>query len=207
MVRLTVCLAMAVGFFLSMSDAMAARYTCKAARDLARLGARDWDTVVVTPDDDKKECRFSVNGEPAGSPPRDSVIASINVIRRGEAVQRLIQKDVGWLGTLLMAASPETELPKEIFQLLSMHREPLEGCFRALTDNKPGSLPRFVDNNNRPRLFCNVASGNERTVGFGDALNVNVESTIPFLVVGVRNGGRASLLFVPFGFFRGPDFR
>src|SRR6266545_3617040 len=96
--RLTTTFAALAALLVVAATAEAARYSCKAAKDLSKLGVSDNATVVVDADDAKQECRFSVNGEPAGSPPRDAVIKALGVLQPGTAVARLRENDVEWLG-------------------------------------------------------------------------------------------------------------
>ncbi len=187
-----------VGFAAMASAAEAAKYTCKAAKELARLGARDSDTVVVDPDDAKKECRFSVNGEPAASPPRGAVIQGLNVLRSGVASVELAKNNVDWLAALLLAASRDTAVSSSLRQQISASAGQLAKCFDALEKSFKDFAP-FVDKD----IFCRVLpSGGE--VSFDGANRVEVQSTISHLVIGVRRQKDASFLFIPFDRFRGP---
>src|SRR5438105_1452389 len=107
---LALVVAFVVGVIFSIANAEAGRFTCKAAQNLARVAALDRDAVVVDPDEVKKECRFSINGEPAGSPPRGAIVEAANLMRVGRPSEALLKKDVNWLGFILLAASTEEKL-------------------------------------------------------------------------------------------------
>ena len=201
MIRQHAMFLLVVGFAVMASAAEAAKYTCKAAKELARLGARDSDTVVVDPDDAKRECRFSVNGEPAANPPRGAVIQGLNVLRSGGASVELSKKNVDWLAPLLLAASRDTDVSSSLRQQLLASAGELAKCFAAL-EKSSKEVTAFVNKD----IFCRVLpSGGE--VNFDGAHRVEVQSEIPHLVIGVRRRNDASFLFVPFDRFRGPPLQ
>src|ERR1051326_694229 len=128
MLRVVVIAFVLIGVLLPAPQANAGRFTCKAAQNLARVAALDRDLVVVDPDDVKKECRFSVNGEPAGSPPRGLIAEAVTLLRVGTPSQSIAQGNVDWLAYLLLAASRTEKIDDEFRNLLLVHKDGLQGC-------------------------------------------------------------------------------
>jgi hypothetical protein len=200
-------LLLVLAFAFATTAAEAARFTCKAARDLARLAARDSDYVVVDPDDVRKECRFSVNGEPAGSPPRGAIIASLNVLRAGGAATELGRTDgvnIDWLGLVLLAASGETGISPAFRDTLISSRDLLRDCFARLEGNIAEGPVRFSNNRN---VLCGPLPPGGGEIGFGGGSVVEFQSEGRYFTVGAKRGDNASYLFIPFGRFRGPPLQ
>lgn len=205
MLRLVPQLAIVLCVVLASPDAHAGRFTCKAAQNLARVAAPDRDAVVVEPDETRKECRFSINGEPAGSPPRELIFAAVNLLRFGKPAEQLAEKtDTDWLAFLLLAASTDITIDDSFRKQLFENRNGLAGCFKAFETNAI-EVPAF--NSERKDLFCRRASGGGASFDFGGRFSVEVVSVSPFLVVGAMRKNSASYLFVPFGLFRPPPPR
>ena len=189
---LAITLAALVALLVAATPAEGARYTCKAAKDLSKLGVSDNATVVVDPDDAKRECRFSVNGEPAGSPPRDAIIKALGVLQPGTAVARLQENDVEWLGLLLLAASRDTAVSSTLRERLKANAAPLAKCLSGFAVN-PRQVSAVADSN----VVCRVLASGEQ-IDFGGQHAVVMESEAPHLVIGVRRSpSEASFLFIP----------
>jgi hypothetical protein len=200
MFRLILQLSITLCMVLTSPDAHAGRFTCKAAQNLARVAALDRDAVVVEPDEAKKECRFSINGEPAGSPPRELIAAAANLLRLGKPSEELTEKkNSDWLAFLLLAASTDTTIDDSFRQRLLDDRSALAGCFKALEANAL-DVPAF--NSEDRSLFCRGVPGGGAKFDFNGRFSVEVVSAVPFLVVGAMRKDNASYLFVPFGLYR-----
>jgi hypothetical protein len=205
MFRLIFMLAIALCLMSMSSNAYAGRFTCKAAQNLARVAALDRDAVIVEPDETKKECRFSINGEPAGSPPRALIVEAANLLRFGKPSEELTEKNNSdWLGFLLLAASTDTTIDDSFRQQLRANSKQLANCFRALEANT-FDVPAFRNENGS--LFCSGAPRGGAKFELAGKFLVEVESAVPFLVVGAMHKESASYLFVPFGLFRSPPPR
>ena len=109
---------------------------CDVVTKLAKVAVRDYDTVTVSADYEKKICRFSVNGAVADSPRRSQVrqayLSLLGVQKLGILYQRgIIKRDLTSLTALLLAAEPDssTEAMKAI---LSEHLGLLQDCTQSL---------------------------------------------------------------------------
>ena len=92
--------------------ARADKFKCTAASKIARLGAPNGMIVSVTSDDDERECRFSVAGEPAGSPPKELIQPALINARNGALGMMVERGEYKQLGYLLLAAAPERDIPR-----------------------------------------------------------------------------------------------
>jgi hypothetical protein len=199
LVLTTLCLEVAI------EDAHAGRFTCKAAQNLARVAALDRDAVVVEPDETRRECRFSINGEPAGSPPRPLIIEAANLLRSGRPSEELMEKNsADWLAFLLLAASTDTTIDDRFRQQLLANRNALGECFRALEGNT-SDITTFVSEDRS--VFCRAARRGGDKFDFAGRFSVEVVSGVAYLAVGVLRSESASYLFVPIGLYRQPPPR
>jgi hypothetical protein len=195
--RLILLFSIALCLAMTNSSGQAGRFTCKAAQNLARVAALDRDAVIVEPDESKKECRFSINGEPAGSPPRELIIEAANLLRSGKPSEALEKSSVDWLSFLLLAASTDTTVDDSFRQQLFANKNALAGCFKALEANA-FDIPAF--NSEDRTVFCRGAPRGGANFGFAGRFQVEVVSAVPYLVVGAMRKESASYLFVPLGF-------
>lgn len=185
-------------FALNASVAEAAQYLCKAVTKVSKLGTHDDDTVIVDPDDANQECRFSINGEPAGSPPRADLVAARNTLRAGQAAAELRNGNFQWLALMLLAASRETQVPDPFAAQLKSEVDQLAQCMTALEN----SDSKFSYDNQK-NVFCRAQPPGLAVFEFNGQHRVEVESNAPYYVVGVDRDDDASYLFIPVGSFRG----
>lgn len=128
--RAVLLLLVAIGLAGAAPEAHAGRFTCKAAQNLARAAAPDRHAVVAEPDEVRKECRFSINGEPTGNLPREAIMSAFNLLRLGRPSDDLIVKaNVDWLAVILLAASSTNAIDEAFRGQLLAHAKELEGCF------------------------------------------------------------------------------
>ncbi len=126
------------------------RTECRVVDHLALVGYNDWNIVSLTAKEDKKECRFSVDGASAGSPPQEKLDAAVNaMVGNSRGRSPLLDQpeiDVVSLATLLVAAGPDTDA-REMAGLLSSFSEPLAKCRDAVFEGNtiplsfPGQFP------------------------------------------------------------------
>lgn len=88
---------------------------CTVVDSKAVIGFRDVDTVSVAADADNKECRFSVNGVKAGSPPQEALTEALFFLLGNSGQpgalytgQGISDDAVTALATLMLAAGPDT---------------------------------------------------------------------------------------------------
>jgi hypothetical protein len=117
-----------------------ARYTCVAAKKLAVVGAWARDGVLIVERPHDQECRFSINGAPAGAPPLDRVVAGWELIAHGGWTLDA-RFPVDELGNALSAASPyDTIAP---------------GLTEAIQKKYEGT-PRLLRRAGRTESFCSL---------------------------------------------------
>jgi hypothetical protein len=185
-------------------DAKTKTYLCDASPRQAAVGVAAGAAVSTTADRANSECRFSVNGEPVGSPPRDLVINAYNVLRSGQALQRIQSGDVDVLAFALLASSPLREVPNNLVGLLRRYREGLVRCFVSLGEGK--TVVRIVSDQN---LFCSIfaPTSDGVTVGFGNNNTIRIQPTTPNdppqLVLGYAADKLETFLFVPLSYISG----
>lgn len=132
---------------------LAKTYRCEASPKIASIGVSDNASVSITEDYQNQECRFSVNGEPVGSPPRDMVIGAQNTLRAGGGKD--IKSSLNQLGLAILASSPLPTVPDELTAALQMNVDALQKCFDALAAGRPDV---YVSN---ARIRCQVLHGSE----------------------------------------------
>jgi len=144
-------------------------YWCDASKKDAAVGITDSAAVSITADRRNQECRFSVNGETVGSPPRELVIGAHNALRNGS----LPDGKGDDLAYALLASSPLKEIPTQLRTALQAYSGEIQGCFGALRSGTPG---RYVSKDN---VLCQVIpSGEPAIVGFGRG-DIRVHPTSP----------------------------
>ena len=90
--------------FLAAPEAFADKFQCRATTKVSRLGAPSATTVSITADEDERECRFSVAGESAGSPPQDALSNALQGYKSGVVLRELERGESDSLAYLLLAA-------------------------------------------------------------------------------------------------------
>ena len=141
---------LAVG--LAGGNAVAATYECYASEKIAKLGVSSSSSVSITADSGKRECRFSVNGVAAGSPPEDQIRAAFEELRKGRfASGDFSQGKAQVFATLLATASPATEVPSNLVEFLRKNDRAVERC---LSKHMEG-----FNDNRREKLGAGVGSG------------------------------------------------
>jgi hypothetical protein len=152
-------------------SAVAKTYWCDASKKDAAVGISDRAAVNVVAHRDSQECRFSVNGETVGSPPRELVINAHNVLRSDGG--REIKSALDALAYALLAASPLREIPSQLRTSLQEEIGSIDKCFQALRTGEAGT---YVS---KAQIFCRViARGESASVGFGNG-TVRVQPTRP----------------------------
>ena len=152
-------------------------YWCDASKKNAVVGASDISAVSITADRSGQECRYSINGETVGSPPRQLVVDAHNKLRRAEITKEIQSANMDPLAYALLAASPLREIPTELRGTLRNFAKQIEACFNALTANESGT---FVS---EPALACKVVTKSEGvTIGFGNGV-IRAQPTTPDLTL------------------------
>lgn len=180
----------------------ATTYWCDASKKNAALAVSVNSAVSITADRSNEECRYSINGETVGSPPRPLVINAHNLLRKSEMTKEINSGNVDPLAYALLASSPLQQIPEALRSILQKHAKNLEACLNALKVNARGT---FVSD---PSLACRVvATGQASAIGFGKG-EIRVQPTTPnndaLLVLGTV-GDRAleHYLFVPMFYVSG----
>jgi hypothetical protein len=182
------------------TTANAKTYRCEASPKRALLGLSAFLAVSITEDTSNQECRFSVNGEPVGSPPRALVIGAYNVFRSGEAARGAAKWDT--FAYSLLASSPGDSVPGRLRDLLEKYSGELTKCVSSLAGGQPGT---YVSDS---ELVCRVerGDGDTQTIGFGGG-GIQVRPTTPNdppqLVLGYNGGTLRHYLFIPMTYVTG----
>ncbi len=173
---------------------LAKTYRCEASPKIAAIGVSDNASVSITEDYQNQECRFSVNGEPVGSPPREMVIGAQNTLRAGGG--KNIKDNLNQLGLAILASSPLPAVPPDLSVMLQSNADALQKCFDALAAGKPDI---YVSN---PLIRCQVLHGSEPyNIKLGNR-TLNVRPTRPGappqLVISILlSGNLGTHLFIP----------
>ncbi len=114
---------------LAAPEALADKFQCRAATKIARLGAPSGTTVSITADEDERECRFSIAGEAAGSPPQDALSNALQGYKSGVVLRELERGESDSLAYLLLAAAAESSIPADLKELLRENSKDLMRCF------------------------------------------------------------------------------
>ena len=171
---------------LAVPEAYADKFQCRAATKISRLGAPSATTVSITADEDERECRFSIAGESAGSPPQDELTNALQGFRSGVVARELERGDSNSLAFLLLAAAAETSIPSDLRDLLRENSKDLMRCFERA---KSGDSAFEVINNNK--LRCGkVAAGKPFEAG-----PLTLEPQRARFYVVVRRGAKTHAVF------------
>jgi hypothetical protein len=165
------------------------RFSCRAAKNLAVVGAWDGDGVLVVERTQDQECRFSINGAPAGTPPLDRVTQGWNFISRG-GFSTSASLPVEPLAYALSAAAPYETIAPGLQAAISKNATALLNCFGARDTGRPFEV-------SSGDLICKVV--NEPT---GGLLQVNGSPGVEFFAragiqLGIRAENTVHYLFMP----------
>lgn len=171
---------------LAIPEAHADKFQCRAVAKLSRLGAPSGTTVSITADEDERECRFSVSGESAGSPPQDAISNALQGYKSGVVAREFERGEADSLAYLLLAAGQETSIPADLRDLLRENSKELKRCFeRAKSGDSAFEMI------NTKGLRCGkAASGKPFEAG-----PVLLEAQRPRFYVVVRRGAKTHAVF------------
>jgi hypothetical protein len=126
-------------------SAQGATYDCEAADKLSKIGVSSSSSVSITADSRKRECRFSINGVAAGSPPQDQIDRAITIQRSGAFASSSIGREESRaIATLLVTAAAETSVPESLVGFIEQNQGPLRNCFaKAGSREKLGAPGNF----------------------------------------------------------------
>lgn len=176
--------------------ARAEKYTCTAAKEKAKVGVHRGNEVGIEEDDERRECRFSINGATTDSPPIELVIGGLNAIRNRQMARLLLENDVGPLANLLLAPSRVSSPPDQLISNLRGNARPLQDCFSAYDAGRVGFSTEGTD------MRCRIAAPGSNLRQFGE---VDAEITEPQLQLRITLSRRQSLyLFLPLSFHHRP---
>jgi hypothetical protein len=167
-------------------EANADKFQCRAVNKISRLGAPSGTTVSITADEDERECRFSIAGESAGSPPQEQLNNALVGFRSGVVARELERGESDSLAFLLLAAAAETSIPADLKELLRENSKDLTRCFERA---KSGDSAFEGVNNNRVRCG-KVAAGKPFEAG-----PLTLEAQRARFYVVVRRGGKTHAVF------------
>lgn len=166
------------------------RYMCRAAKNLAVVGAWDRDGVLVVERNQDQECRFSINGAPAGTPPLGQVLEGWEFIRR-----------TGWtssatfpvspLAFALSAASPYESIAPGLSDVITKSGGALLNCFGA---RDAGAAFEISSGDVVCRMVRGPARGILRVEG---SAGVEFAGSSPQLQLGIRATNTVHYLFLP----------
>jgi hypothetical protein len=192
--RRTSLLVLFAASFILTQVAVAERYTCTAAKEIAKVGVHRGNEVGVVEDNQHRECRFSVNGAPTGSPPIELVFEGLNAIITGQIIVMLQQGNVGALANLLLAPSRLDSPSDELITNLRFNSKALADCFDAHRGSRIGFTTQGTGMN------CRIASpGND----FRQLGGITAEITFPQLQLFIDAKEINLYLFVPLNFRNG----
>src|SRR5260221_14358629 len=86
-------------------EAFADKFQCRAVTKTTKLGAPSGTTVSITADEDERECRFSIAGEAAGSPPQDARSNALQGYNSGVVLRELVTGKNESLAYIRLAAA------------------------------------------------------------------------------------------------------
>jgi len=124
----------------AMTPVLAETYNCTAATNRAKVGSSRSNEVGITSDSGKKECRFSINGAPVGSPPQSAVVAGLNALITGDAVTMMTKGDLEPIANLLISSSEEKSPSPALLGILREHASELAKCFSTFKGAVAGPL-------------------------------------------------------------------
>jgi hypothetical protein len=179
----------------AMSSVYADRYDCEAVVSGARLGVFRNNAVNVVIDSGRKECRFSVNGATAGSPPLDKVLEGFNAIADRSMVGLLKEGRREPLANALLAASRLDGVPGNLLTRLSDFSQQLVNCFSDFADGKIGFLVIKED-----LMSCAVVGPRREVVKIRQLSVVNDGPQLQLMMV---LGEETMFLFVPLNYRQG----
>ena len=177
----------------TMSSVYADRYDCEAVVNGARLGVFRNNAVNVVIDSGRKECRFSVNGATAGSPPLDGILEGLNKIADKSIVGMLRDGRSEPLANVLLAASRQDGVPGDLLTRLRDFKD-VVNCFSDFADGKIG----FVSKGDS--MSCAVVGPRREVVRIGELSVVNDGPQLQLMVV---FGEETLFLFVPLNYRQG----
>jgi hypothetical protein len=162
------------------------RFTCRAAKNLSVVGAWDGDGVLVVERTQDQECRFSINGAPAGTPPLDRVMQGWDFVSRG-----------GWSGSAslpveplayaLSAAAPYESVAPGLQAALAKNAGELLNCFGARDSGRSFEVASadltctVVNETKRGLLRLEGSPGVEYSVRSGIQLAIRATNTVHYL--------------------------
>lgn len=149
--------------------AMADRIVCDDPVDnVARMGIPASLNYSLTEDDDEKECRFSIEGVAAGSPPEELLRDAANRIRGREQLFRLAEANpfdlLEAVALLLASASPVDSADESI--MTAENAALLQEC--VFVASEPGQF--FVGFNSDGAFSCSVL-GPDDLGAFNDSVS------------------------------------
>ena len=167
-----------------------AKYSCRAARNLAVVGAWAEDGVLIVERAQEQECRFSINGAPAGTPPLQDIREAWATIRRPGLATRASFPDA-LLAMALSAASPFAEVAPGISDVIKSNSGELLNCFGARDAGQPfeRSAPSFTC-----RTTQRSSSGVLRVEG---SPGVEFSAQAPQTQIAIRGTSTVHYLFLP----------
>ena len=189
-----VAISLAVLFlFFCHSSVDAKTYECKAADRIAKLGISPRSAVAVSGDNNRKECKFAVNGAKVSSPPQGLIFEAFNALLTN---RRLFSNN--WsnnhLAALLLSAGPDTEITA-MSNILSNARNQIQLCINSLINNQN---TRVVFPNSNVRGQCVVTRPNRNPIEFGSiTFRFDEQDSIPVLLLFIRRGDLTNLLAIP----------
>jgi hypothetical protein len=172
------------------------RYTCVAAKKQAVVGAWDRDGVLIVERPHDQECRFSINGAPAGTPPLERVVAGWELIARGGwTASATFPLDA--LGNALSAATPYETIAPGLSDAIEKNVNLLFGCFgardarQAFAASTPDMTCRITPPADRGVLQVRSSPGIEFSTGSAQLqLAMTGRDTIHYLFLPARLGPR-----------------
>jgi len=162
------------------------RFTCKAAKNLSVVGAWDGDGVLVVERVRDQECRFSINGAPAGTPPLERVMQGWDFVSKGGWSSNA-SLPVEPLAYALSAAAPYETVAPGLQAVLSKNASALLNCFGARDSGKSYEVASddltctVVNDNKRGLLRVEGSPGVEYSVKSGIQLAVRATNTVHYL--------------------------
>jgi hypothetical protein len=165
------------------------RFVCHAAKNLAVVGAWDGDGVLVVERVQDQECRFSINGTPAGTPPLERVVAGWDFIRNGGFASSA-NFPVEPLAYALSAAAPYESLAPGLREDISKNSGTLLNCFGA---RDAGTSFEYTSANFTCKVISQPQGGLLRVEG-----SVGVEYLVgPGIQLAIRAANTVHYLFMP----------
>jgi hypothetical protein len=165
------------------------RYICRAAKNLAVVGAWDGDGVLVVERAHDQECRFSVNGAPAGTPPVDRVVAAWNFIR-GAGWTSSASFPVEALAYALSAAAPFETIAPGLSDAIAKNDKIISTCFASSDSGR-----QFQDSS--PDVICKTSREPQRGIIRVEGSPGVEFSAPPGIQLGIRAASTVHYLFLP----------